>query len=134
MQLVQSDFFSWVGDHHEILVKLAKGCTASTAPSTVLLKISENFDTTIYRAYSNVCSSKVPVKTLKEFSPWKLRVLRERDVSSCLHTYCPHSAFLGCIFLGAQDTLCNHLGRHYYKDCYIEGSVDSYLWQCPLPI
>ncbi|KAL3825202.1 hypothetical protein ACJIZ3_021231 [Penstemon smallii] len=34
------------------------------------------------------------------------------------------AAFLGCRFLGAQDTLYDHLGRHYYKDCYIEGSVD----------
>ncbi|KAF8407116.1 hypothetical protein HHK36_006241 [Tetracentron sinense] len=32
--------------------------------------------------------------------------------------------FLGCRFLGAQDTLYDHLGRHYYKDCYIEGTVD----------
>ncbi|TXG61479.1 hypothetical protein EZV62_012842 [Acer yangbiense] len=34
------------------------------------------------------------------------------------------AAFLGCKFLGAQDTLYDHVGRHYYKDCYIEGSVD----------
>ncbi|EOY30632.1 Pectin lyase-like superfamily protein isoform 3 [Theobroma cacao] len=34
------------------------------------------------------------------------------------------ATFLGCRFLGAQDTLYDHLGRHYYKDCYIEGSVD----------
>lgn len=34
------------------------------------------------------------------------------------------AAFFGCRFLGAQDTLYDHLGRHYYKDCYIEGSVD----------
>ncbi|KAF9617052.1 hypothetical protein IFM89_033157 [Coptis chinensis] len=34
------------------------------------------------------------------------------------------AAFLGCRFLGAQDTLYDHLGRHYYKECYIEGSVD----------
>ncbi|PHT27813.1 hypothetical protein CQW23_32579 [Capsicum baccatum] len=33
------------------------------------------------------------------------------------------TAFVGCKFL-AQDTLYDHLGRHYYKDCYIEGSVD----------
>ncbi|KAI4380009.1 hypothetical protein MLD38_006243 [Melastoma candidum] len=33
-------------------------------------------------------------------------------------------AFFGCRFLGAQDTLYDHVGRHYYKDCYIEGSVD----------
>ncbi|AQK87820.1 Pectinesterase [Zea mays] len=34
------------------------------------------------------------------------------------------AAFVGCNFLGAQDTLYDHLGRHYYRDCYIEGSVD----------
>ncbi|KAJ9538943.1 hypothetical protein OSB04_031676 [Centaurea solstitialis] len=34
------------------------------------------------------------------------------------------AAFVGCRFLGAQDTLYDHLGRHYYKECYIEGSVD----------
>nr|QIR83194.1 pectin methylesterase 36 [Cunninghamia lanceolata] len=34
------------------------------------------------------------------------------------------AAFLGCKFLGAQDTLYDHQGRHYFKDCYIEGSVD----------
>ncbi|KAK3439079.1 hypothetical protein EUGRSUZ_C03721 [Eucalyptus grandis] len=34
------------------------------------------------------------------------------------------AAFWGCSFLGAQDTLYDHFGRHYYKDCYIEGSVD----------
>ncbi|KAK9697585.1 hypothetical protein RND81_08G046900 [Saponaria officinalis] len=34
------------------------------------------------------------------------------------------AAFIGCKFLGAQDTLYDHLGRHYYKDCYIEGTVD----------
>ncbi|KAK7245469.1 hypothetical protein RIF29_40315 [Crotalaria pallida] len=34
------------------------------------------------------------------------------------------AAFIGCKFLGAQDTLYDHFGRHYYKDCYIEGSVD----------
>ncbi|KAK6944898.1 Pectinesterase, catalytic [Dillenia turbinata] len=34
------------------------------------------------------------------------------------------ASFFGCKFLGAQDTLYDHVGRHYYKDCYIEGSVD----------
>ncbi|PHT75157.1 putative pectinesterase 53 [Capsicum annuum] len=39
--------------------------------------------------------------------------------------------FVGCKFLGAQDTLYDHLGRHYYKDCYIEGSVD-FIFGCHL--
>ena len=34
------------------------------------------------------------------------------------------ATFVGCNILGAQDTLYDQFGRHYYKDCYIEGSVD----------
>ncbi|CAM6083118.1 unnamed protein product [Calypogeia fissa] len=33
-------------------------------------------------------------------------------------------AFYGCRFLGWQDTAYLHYGRHYFRDCYIEGSVD----------
>ncbi|XP_072963624.1 probable pectinesterase 68 [Typha angustifolia] len=32
--------------------------------------------------------------------------------------------FSGCGFYGAQDTLYDDAGRHYFKDCYIEGSID----------
>uniref|UniRef100_A0ACD5VZG6 Uncharacterized protein n=1 Tax=Avena sativa TaxID=4498 RepID=A0ACD5VZG6_AVESA len=35
-----------------------------------------------------------------------------------------NAAFVGCRILGAQDTLYDHSGRHYYKECYIEGSID----------
>uniref|UniRef100_A0A0D3DYW7 Pectinesterase n=1 Tax=Brassica oleracea var. oleracea TaxID=109376 RepID=A0A0D3DYW7_BRAOL len=34
------------------------------------------------------------------------------------------SAFLGCGFFGAQDTLHDDRGRHYFKNCYIQGSID----------
>ncbi|PPD95389.1 hypothetical protein GOBAR_DD07584 [Gossypium barbadense] len=34
------------------------------------------------------------------------------------------AAFIGCKFIGAQDTLYDHIGRHYFKRCYIQGSVD----------
>ncbi|KAJ7521793.1 hypothetical protein O6H91_19G069800 [Diphasiastrum complanatum] len=34
------------------------------------------------------------------------------------------AAFYGCQFLGAQDTLYDHEGRHFFRDCYVEGSVD----------
>lgn len=34
------------------------------------------------------------------------------------------AAFIGCKFIGAQDTLYDHTGRHYFKNCYIQGSVD----------
>jgi hypothetical protein len=34
------------------------------------------------------------------------------------------AAFYGCRFLGHQDTLYDHQGRHFFKNCYIEGTVD----------
>ena len=34
------------------------------------------------------------------------------------------AAFYGCGFYGAQDTLNDDRGRHYFKECFIEGSID----------
>ncbi|XP_011100946.1 probable pectinesterase 53 [Sesamum indicum] len=34
------------------------------------------------------------------------------------------AAFINCKFIGAQDTLYDHKGRHYFKNCHIQGSVD----------
>ncbi|XP_060194420.1 putative pectinesterase 11 [Lycium barbarum] len=34
------------------------------------------------------------------------------------------AAFLGCRIRSYQDTLLDDVGRHYYKNCYIEGDTD----------
>lgn len=34
------------------------------------------------------------------------------------------AAFYGCGFYGSQDTLNDDMGRHYYKNCEIVGSID----------
>ncbi|XP_027349166.1 probable pectinesterase 15 [Abrus precatorius] len=34
------------------------------------------------------------------------------------------AAFHGCGFYGAQDTLNDDNGRHYFKECFIQGSID----------
>ncbi|XP_030490751.2 putative pectinesterase 63 [Cannabis sativa] len=34
------------------------------------------------------------------------------------------AAFHNCKFIGFQDTLCDDKGRHLFRDCYIEGTVD----------
>lgn len=34
------------------------------------------------------------------------------------------AAFYGCGFYGAQDTLHDDRGRHYYSECFIQGSID----------
>lgn len=30
------------------------------------------------------------------------------------------SSFYNCRFISIQDTLCDEMGRHYIKDCYID--------------
>ncbi|XP_057421003.1 putative pectinesterase 52 [Lotus japonicus] len=51
------------------------------------------------------------------------------------------SFFFQCSFLGYQDTLIAAMGRHYYKDCYIQGEVDfiagagqSYFEDCKINV
>ncbi|KAL5572299.1 hypothetical protein UlMin_021896 [Ulmus minor] len=34
------------------------------------------------------------------------------------------AAFHNCRFIGFQDTLCDDKGRHFFTDCYIQGTVD----------
>ncbi|KAL2609185.1 hypothetical protein R1flu_027758 [Riccia fluitans] len=34
------------------------------------------------------------------------------------------AAFYNCQFLGGQDTLYDHHGRHYFENCYVEGTID----------
>lgn len=34
------------------------------------------------------------------------------------------AAFYGCGFVSSQDTVCDESGRHYFRDCYIEGNID----------
>ncbi|CAM6075369.1 unnamed protein product [Sphagnum tenellum] len=34
------------------------------------------------------------------------------------------AAFYNCAIFGYQDTLYDHNGRHYFKDCFIQGSID----------
>eukprot|EP00249_Psilotum_nudum_P004591 c18098_g1_i1 orf=263-934(+) len=34
------------------------------------------------------------------------------------------AAFYDCRFYGYQDTLYDHKGRHYFKNCYVDGSID----------
>jgi hypothetical protein len=34
------------------------------------------------------------------------------------------AAFYGCGFYGAQDTLHDDSGRHYFRGCFIQGSID----------
>lgn len=34
------------------------------------------------------------------------------------------AAFYNCKFLGYQDTLLDDVGKHFFKNCFIRGTVD----------
>jgi len=38
--------------------------------------------------------------------------------------YGDKSFFYKCAFIGYQDTIFDANGRHYFKDCYIQGEID----------
>ncbi|PIA46379.1 hypothetical protein AQUCO_01500128v1, partial [Aquilegia coerulea] len=48
--------------------------------------------------------------------------MRRRAVAA--HIAGDKAAFYECGFYGLQDTLYDKCGRHYFKSCYIDGSVD----------
>ncbi|XP_061342208.1 putative pectinesterase 10 [Gastrolobium bilobum] len=50
----------------------------------------------------------------------------ERPMSPAMAAsiYGDKSVFYKCAFMGLQDTLFDAMGRHYFKDCYIQGEVD----------
>ncbi|PPD84870.1 hypothetical protein GOBAR_DD18206 [Gossypium barbadense] len=35
-----------------------------------------------------------------------------------------NTTFYNCKFIGFQDAFCDNRGMHFFKDCYIEGTID----------
>ncbi|MCO5549254.1 hypothetical protein L7F22_002721 [Adiantum nelumboides] len=48
----------------------------------------------------------------------------ERQQAVALRVSGDNAVFYGCGFIGHQDTLYDQKGEHYFRDCYIEGSID----------
>ncbi|XP_042518615.1 probable pectinesterase 55 [Macadamia integrifolia] len=48
----------------------------------------------------------------------------EVSPATAVLVYGDKAAFYSCGFYGLQDTLWDQLGRHYFEQCYVEGSVD----------
>ncbi|KAM7502549.1 hypothetical protein LguiB_001453 [Lonicera macranthoides] len=55
-------------------------------------------------------------------APHEIGSIGEQAVA--LHISGSKAAFYNCSFYGAQDTLYDHKGLHYFNNCFIQGSVD----------
>nr|GMC83979.1 pectinesterase 1-like [Ipomoea batatas]GMC85690.1 pectinesterase 1-like [Ipomoea batatas]GMC88309.1 pectinesterase 1-like [Ipomoea batatas]GMD42368.1 pectinesterase 1-like [Ipomoea batatas]GME01104.1 pectinesterase 1-like [Ipomoea batatas] len=49
---------------------------------------------------------------------------KEKEQAVALTVGGDKASFYNCKFFGYQDTLCDNHNKHFYKDCYIEGTVD----------
>ncbi|XP_011040323.1 PREDICTED: pectinesterase PPME1-like [Populus euphratica] len=83
------------------------------------------------RVYGTVYSATLQVDSdyfvasniiIKNSSPRPSGKLKEQAVA--LRIGGDKAAFYNCRLVGFQDTLCDDKGRHFFKDCYIEGTVD----------
>lgn len=52
------------------------------------------------------------------------RVGKENAQAVAMRISGDKAAFFNCKFHGFQDTLCDDKGRHFFKDCFIRGTVD----------
>ncbi|CAF1726975.1 hypothetical protein YC2023_115395 [Brassica napus] len=68
---------------------------------------------TFKNSYNNITSSLVPYKEVK--------------VAPSIVLMVDKAWFYGCSFISVQDTLTDFVGRHYFKNCYIEGAID-FIW------
>ncbi|KAH0909870.1 hypothetical protein HID58_033191 [Brassica napus] len=68
---------------------------------------------TFKNSYNNITSSLVPYKEVK--------------VAPSIVLMADKAWFYGCSFISVQDTLADFVGRHYFKNCYIEGAID-FIW------
>ncbi|KAL1208667.1 putative pectinesterase 10 [Cardamine amara subsp. amara] len=52
---------------------------------------------------------------------------KEVNVAPSIILMADKAWFYGCNFISVQDTLADYRGRHYFKNCYIEGAID-FIW------
>ncbi|KAK7386749.1 hypothetical protein VNO78_27087 [Psophocarpus tetragonolobus] len=90
---------------------------------------STSASSTFTSAPPNVIASDITFKNsyVKAMAQnYKLNNKRSKQILPAVaaRIYGDKSVFLRCGFIGYQDTLYDQYGRHYFKDCYIQGEVD----------
>lgn len=95
------------------LTTITWGDTASSSGSTFKsASVAINSDSFIARGISFTNSAPAPPPGAVGRQAVALRISGDE------------AAFYSCKFYGAQDTLYDHQGRHYFQKCFIQGSID----------
>ncbi|CAN6971517.1 unnamed protein product [Brassica rapa subsp. trilocularis] len=88
------------------------GQASSSGPMIVNAEYFIAINVTFKNSYNSIASV-VPYKKIK--------------VAPSIVLLADKAWFYGCSFISVQDTLADLVGRHYFKNCYIEGAID-FIW------
>ncbi|KAJ1392498.1 Pectinesterase, catalytic [Sesbania bispinosa] len=87
-----------------------------------------NFSATFSSSPPNVVVSGITFKNSFNLAQWLKKYKHTNygiEIAVAASVSGDKSAFFSCSFMGYQDTLRDSIGRHYFKDCYIQGSIDG---------
>ncbi|CAH8377514.1 unnamed protein product [Eruca vesicaria subsp. sativa] len=97
----------------EVIIEYNDAGLANTSgPISVSAEYFVAINVTFKNSYNNIISL-VPYKKIK--------------VAPAIILTADKASFYGCRFISVQDTLADFAGRHYFKNCYIEGAID-FIW------
>ncbi|WCJ22342.1 Pectin lyase-like superfamily protein [Euphorbia peplus] len=103
-----------------ITISVKKPCIFLEGASIRSTVIDWNDYTTTFVSYPE----NILVKSITFKNSYNMGVKKELKQAAAARIKGDKSAFYKCGFLGVQDTLWDEQYRHYFKDCYIEGSID----------
>ncbi|XP_010258939.1 PREDICTED: probable pectinesterase 68 [Nelumbo nucifera] len=111
-------FITFQGEGREVTVIEWHDRAADRGPNGQQLRTYKTASVTVFANYfsaKNISFKNTAPAPMPGMEGWQAAAFR---ISG------DKSYFSGCGFYGAQDTLCDDAGRHYFKECYIEGSID----------
>ncbi|KAJ8769874.1 hypothetical protein K2173_008956 [Erythroxylum novogranatense] len=88
--------------------------------SSTIIQWEDNQATTTFYSYAD----NLVVKGITVKNNYNVLSVRERKPAFAVDVNGDKNVFYSCGFVGVQDTLFDHMGRHYFVNCYIEGAVD----------
>ncbi len=71
-----------------------------------------------------IYKSRVETKSRVGVSDFDIQTRAYRERGAAIYVEADRVIFENCRFIGMQDTLGDMKGRHYYKNCYIQGTAD----------
>ncbi|XP_020206968.2 probable pectinesterase 29 [Cajanus cajan] len=110
----------------QVLIPMNKPCIylegAGSKLTSIEWSVHPNLSAAFYSQANNTIASDITFKNTLNLPISDEDANITQAVAARIHG--DKCAFFNCSFLGVQDTLYDEYGRHYYRNCYIQGGID----------